>query len=185
MVTFPPDAGLSHTVTCPIFMCLLTHCSQGWLSHQLDEEEPPSLSTSWWQRASIPRATGWVELAVSSQPVSCTAILFRMDTKVGSCRLRRQVVPRENIQQHGWQAHGKKKPVALGKRGRGKEGSKVPGHISTDHLRVWTSPCFLPNPQGTSGEWCVPAMVHLSGRSCERAQDTCFIHTWTDLPAGR
>lgn len=46
----------------------------------------------------------------------------------------------------------------MGRRGRGEEGAKVPGHISTGHLAAWATPCFLPNPQGTSGEWSIPAM---------------------------
>lgn len=98
-----------------------TCCSQRWLSHQLDEEEPGWLSTPWWQGASTPRATGWVELAVSPQPLPCTAISFRTDTKGSSQLLRQQVTPCENIQQHVWRAHEEGKPVAWEGGGEGKK----------------------------------------------------------------
>lgn len=135
-----------------------TCCSQRWLSHQLNEEEPGWLSTPWWQGASTPRATGWVELAVSPQPLPCTAISFRTDTKGSSQLLRQQVIPCENIQQHVWRAHEEGEACSMGRRGRGEEGSKVPGHISMDYLGAWATPSFLPNPQGTSEEWSIPAM---------------------------
>lgn len=65
----------------------------------------------------------------------------------------------------------KEKPEA---RGGGEEGKKALGsHISTDHLGAWTCPCFLPNPQGTSG------------RSCERGQDKRSVHTWALKPIVR